>query len=302
MWSVCKRRSESSTAVNAVIDGKQRFEAIFDFFQGRIALAPGFVFAERPSLAIGGLSYKDLKANHPSVASRFDNYNLTVMSVITDEEGRINELFVRLNRNKTLTGPEIRNAMRGVVPQLTRRIAESEFVRSRIRFETQRGQDLDLAAKLLLVEFRGRLVETKRVALDRFAQEGVDADAKASDFERAADRVEGILADMAEIFIERDPLLSNQGPLVPYYWLVRSTPKYARHLIRPFLVMFDDLRRANRRMASEPESVQYVDPTLTRYDALSRSINDPGSIEGRYEILATLFEKHIGLNGRLTAV
>jgi len=253
-------------------------------------------------LAIGGLSYKDLKANHPSVASRFDNYNLTVMSVITDEEGRINELFVRLNRNKTLTGPEIRNAMRGVVPQLTRRIAESEFVRSRIRFETQRGQDLDLAAKLLLVEFRGRLVETKRVALDRFAQEGVDADAKASDFERAADRVEGILADMAEIFIERDPLLSNQGPLVPYYWLVRSTPKYARHLIRPFLVMFDDLRRANRRMASEPESVQYVDPTLTRYDALSRSINDPGSIEGRYEILATLFEKHIGLNGRLTAV
>ena len=98
----------------AVIDGKQRFESILDFVDGKITLARDFVFSEDPSLGLAALSYRDLKSNHPDVASQFDNYPLTVMSVITDEEGKINELFVRLNRNKTLTGPEIRNAMQGL--------------------------------------------------------------------------------------------------------------------------------------------------------------------------------------------
>src|SRR4051794_13219517 len=81
----------------AVIDGKQRFEAIFDFIGGKIALNRDFTFTDDPEMNLGGMSYRDLKANQPKVASRFDNYNLTVMSVITNEEGKINELFVRLN-------------------------------------------------------------------------------------------------------------------------------------------------------------------------------------------------------------
>ena len=107
----------------AVIDGKQRFESIFDFFDGQLVLARDFAYVRDPSLRLAWLSYRDLRANYPRVASQFDNFNLTVMSVITDEEGKINELFVRLNRNKTLTGPEIRNAMEGLVPKLFRRLA-----------------------------------------------------------------------------------------------------------------------------------------------------------------------------------
>src|SRR5688500_15082998 len=111
----------------AVIDGKQRFEAILDFFDGRITLARDFSFADEPTLRLGGLGYRDLKTSHPAVASRFENFNLTVMSVITDEEGKINELFVRLNRNKALTGAEVRNAMQGIVPGLIRELAHDEF-------------------------------------------------------------------------------------------------------------------------------------------------------------------------------
>jgi len=281
----------------AVIDGKQRFEALFDFIEGRIALSSSFVYAERPTLQLAGLSYADLKKNHPQVASRFDNYNLTVMSVITDEEGRINELFVRLNRNKTLTGPEVRNAMRGIVPELTRQIAASDFITNKISYATNRGQDLDLAAKLLLVEFRGRLVETKKIALDRFAQEGIDASATESDFERAAGRVSHVLSMMSDLFIDGDPLLSTQGPLVPYYWLVRVGSPEELDALRPFLLDFEERRRANRKIAANGTQGEAVDATLLRYDSLSRSINDPGSIEGRFEILSRELAQYVSNHG-----
>lgn len=268
----------------AVIDGKQRFEAIFDFIDGRIALNRDFVFSGDVELGLGGMSYRDLKANHPKLASRFDNYNLTVMSVITNEEGKINELFVRLNRNKTLTGPEIRNAMQGIVPELIRNLGQHSFFEDNVRFETRRAQDLDVAGKFLLTEFWGRIVETKRANLDRFADQGHNADADVDDFERAAGRVERLLEVMHEIFIANDPLLRTQGPLVPIYWLVRSVPD-ERDLVRPFLLRFEDLRTVNKRLARDPETAQSMDQELGRYDTLNRSINDQGSIEGRFEIL-----------------
>jgi hypothetical protein len=276
----------------AVIDGKQRFEAIFDFFDGRLVLAKDFVYARDSNLRLAGLSYRDLRANHPRVASQFDNFNLTVMSVITDEEAKINELFVRLNRNKTLTGPEIRNAMQGIVPELFRRLAAHDVLARCVSFAVHRGQDLDAAAKCLLLEFRGRIVDTKRVTLDRFVEEGTQADAGVEDFERAADRVERVFDAMADVFVTRDSLLSTQGVFPVYYWLVRSTTDKYQHELRPFLLEFEEQRRRNRAAASDPQRVGEVDAELIEFERLNRSINDQGSLEGRYEILERRFEEY----------
>ena len=276
----------------AVIDGKQRFEAIYDFFDGRLVLNRDFVYSREPSLKLGGLGYRDLKANYPDVASQFDNYNLTVMSVITDEEGKINELFVRLNRNKTLTGPEIRNAMEGIVPELFRKLAAHDIFEQCVSFAKHRGQDLDAAAKCLLLEFRGRIVDTKRVTLDRFVSEGNQADAGTSDFERAADRVMNVYDKMTQVFVRRDPLLGSPGSFPVYYWLVRNTHDPSQHEVRPFLVEFEEMRTRNRQLARDPARAAEVDPELSEYDRLNRSINDQGSLEGRWEILTRRLEKY----------
>lgn len=282
----------------AVIDGKQRFEAILDFIDGNIVLDKEFSLASDPSLELAGLGYRDLRANYPRIASRFDNFNLTVMSVVTDEEGKINELFVRLNRNKTLTGPEIRNAMRGCVPQLIRELAEDEFFISKVKFAAKRGQDLDAAAKMLLVEFRGRLVETKKATLDDLVQEGQNAeadiaDSTVQDFERAADRVRAVLLRMNDIFIPSDPLLANQGVVIPYYWLIKKSSEEDLPRIREFLVKFDGERAKNRENAKDPGRTDKIDHALSRYDQLNRSINDVGSLEGRVEILASRFRSWV---------
>ena len=119
----------------AIIDGKQRFEAIFDFFDGKIVLNEDFAFLDNPVLSLAGLSYQDLQKNYPEVAEEFDNYNLTVMSVAAQDEKPIHELFVRLNRSKSLTGAEVRNAMAGPAPAVIRQIAKHEFFTENVRFQ-----------------------------------------------------------------------------------------------------------------------------------------------------------------------
>ena len=200
----------------AVIDGKQRLMALFGFFDGTFTLPKTFTYYDDPTLELGGLAYKDLLSNYPRIARRFDNYPLTVVSVVTDDEAKINELFLRLNASKPLTGAEIRNAMLGEVPKVIRELVEHPFW-NKIKFNTLRGQDKNTAAKLLLIEHMGTFVDTKKTQLDdlvRAANESVEVAARAAGgadsiadddaIERATDEALPELADEAEALIAED--------------------------------------------------------------------------------------------------
>ena len=132
----------------AIIDGRQRLEAIFGFFDDQFPLNQDFVFFGDPNLRLGSLVYSDLRKSQPKIASSIEEFNLSVMSVITDDEARINDLFVRLNTSKALTGAEIRNAMSGRIPDLIRQLVLHDFFQRRARFSVTRGQDKNAAAKV----------------------------------------------------------------------------------------------------------------------------------------------------------
>lgn len=264
----------------AVIDGKQRFEAIFDFFEGRFTLDSEFVFYEEPDVNVAGLSYFDLKKQYPTISSKFENFNLSVISVITDEESKINEMFVRLNKSKALTGAELRNAMEGVVPELTRRIITNPFFNQKIRFNTNRGQDSNLASKLLLIEFRGKFVDTKKVHLDRFVKEAIDAES--SYFESAYENIIDVLDLMSEAFMDKDKLLSSSGIIPVYYWLFKQHRKDA-DLMREYLVNFND--RKNYMLKNAHTNEEIIDYDYVKFAALSKSLNDQNSLQGCYLIL-----------------
>lgn len=274
----------------AIIDGKQRFEAIFDFFDGKLTLDNSFIFEEDVSLNLGGLGYQDLVKNYPQVADIFDNFHLSVMRIITDEEDKINELFVRLNRSKPLTGAEIRNAMIGPVPELVRFIAHHEVFQSYIHFPVTRGQDLNAAAKLLLFEFYEKPAETKKNNLDQFTEKakGISEDK----LELASRRVIDVLNRMAEIFLPSDPLLSSGGVFPVYYWFIRETTPSMDLLIREYLNYFEKERKQNREKSKLDEKL--ADHDLVKYDQYNRSTNDLRSHIGRYEILANKFENFKG--------
>jgi hypothetical protein len=272
----------------AIIDGKQRLEAIFDFFENALTLNPDFKYLPIPHLTLGGLSYKDLRANYPDVADEFDNSTLTIMSVFAEEESPIHELFVRLNRSKPLTGAEVRNAMQGPVTHVVRKIADHSFFQENVRFKIQRGEDYNSAAKFLLFEFEGGLEDTKKATLDAFARRPMTR-ADRIKLELAGRKVIECLDAMSEIFLPRDSLLSSSGSLPVYYWLIRCEKPTGYHLIREFLVYFEGKRSTVRQLSKDGEPVSQADSVFVRYDNLNRSTNDIGSHKGRHDILQKTF-------------
>ena len=254
-----------------------------------VTLNPDFVLLDEPNLKLGGLGYRDLTQNHSEIAEIFDNYNLAVMSVLTNEAELINELFVRLNRSKPLTGAEIRNAMAGPAPEVIRGMAKHEFFSELIAFPVTRGQDLNAAAKLLMFEFYEKPQETKKASLDAFVEHA--AKRKRSQLELAARRGHATLSDLTTIFLPKDRLLSSAGVIPVYYWFIRSLKARQYPLVRDFLVRFEEERRHNQLVAQPGTKPQAHDMQLLQYDAFNRSTNDLASHVGRIGILQDRFAK-----------
>lgn len=286
----------------AIIDGKQRLEAIFDFFDNKLVLNGDFVWRADRHLKLGGLSLKDLRSRYAAVAESFENETIDIMSVVTDNVEDINELFVRLNRSKPLTGAEIRNAMVGPVPDVIRNVAGHPFFLVNIKFSSQRAGDYNAAAKLVFFEYEGRPTGTKKTDLDEFAGGRKEETSKRQRavvhelLELAARRTIDVLDKMAVVFLPKDELLSSAGPIPVYYWLVRETKTEYQAALREFLLSFEGERKKNRQRQinrQEPTADEALgdNPVYSRYDTLNRSVNDVGSHVSRFEILTSEFQK-----------
>lgn len=271
----------------AIIDGKQRLEAIFDFFDNNIILNDDFVYLKNRPLKLGGLAYQDLQKNYPDIAEEFDNSSLSIMSVVSDREEFINDLFVRLNRSKPLTGAEIRNAMSGPAVEIIRQIAKHEIFKVNIRFSVQRMTDQDTAAKILMFEYHDKLLETKRRNLDEFVKSS--AKEKKDRLELAGRHVFETLDDMATIFLPKDRLLSLAGIFPDYYWLVRSLDEKQFPALREFLVRIENDRKTTLKLVSNDPRSENIDQELVQLNNYYRTPNDASSHEGRVKIMQKRF-------------
>jgi hypothetical protein len=273
----------------AIIDGKQRLEAIFDFFDSNIVLNEDFEYLRDQSLKLGGLSYRDLKQSYADVAEEFENYNLSVMSVVSNSDELINNLFVRLNRSKPLTGAEIRNAMAGPAPTVIRSIAKHEFFTNNVNFGIQRGADLNASAKILMIEYHNKLMETKKRNLDEFVVKEASEKKAKNQLELAGRRALEVLDNMATIFLPKDTLLTSAGIFPVYYWLIRNLDEKYFSKLREFLIRIEEDRKDTLKLvASDPEN-KNIDQELVQLNGYYRSPNDASSLEGRYRILRARF-------------
>ena len=266
----------------AIIDGKQRLEAVFDFFENRLILNDNFKYRKDPSLKLGRLCLKDLRRSYPRVAEDFENASLDIKSVVAEEEVDINEIFVRLNKSKPLTGAEVRNAVSGPIPELIRVISKHEFFVENIRFSVNRAADLNAAAKLLLFECSQNQTSTKKQDLDKFAKMGESPEK----LELAGRQVLDTLSLMNEVFIPRDSLLSSAGIVPVYYWFIRGIDYKDLWSVRLFLLHFE----WNRKSIQNINKVNRTQ-VLSRFNTFNRSTNDLQSHVGRVGILKSYFEE-----------
>jgi len=268
----------------AVIDGRQRLESIIDFYEDKIKLNSDFILYSNPKIKIGGMTYSQIRSIHPDISEIFEEFNLDVMSVISDEESKVKDLFVRLNKSKPLTGAELRNAMKGVIPDLIRALADKKFFKESVKFSKSRGQDYNAASKILLIEYSKNFTDTKKKNLDKFVSLSNNSDELELVYQ-AAYRVEEVLDKMHSIFKTGDPLLSSSGLIPVYYEL--SKLNFDPGELHEFFNCFDLYVKDNSNN----------NETVNQFKQSVRSINDQGGLSKAYSIMLSSI-KHYFSNGK----
>jgi hypothetical protein len=277
----------------AVIDGKQRLTAINAFLDDKFPLNKKFVLISDPTLKLGGLRFSELKVHHKPSADAVHKFVLDVKAIETDDRKKINDVFLRLNKaSKALNGAEVRNALIGRAVDSIRVIANHRFFKRRIRFATDRSQEKNAAAKILLLEYEGnRFVDTKKRNLDSFVV--AIGEQGSGRFNGTIKRVRSNLNALADVFQNTDALLGAQGHIPLYYMFISRLKSSDRRRVRSFLEQFERLRVRNRKSQSHIAD-------LDAYDLASRSTNDMRSFQTRLRVLRSRFAswKRAGSKGQ----
>ena len=283
-----EQRKESGYAY-AVIDGRQRLEAIWQFIEGRYSLAEDFVYQDDDKVSLARLGYSDIAANYPKIKIKFDSFVLPVVGVGTDDQDLIEDMFSRLNEAVPLNAAEKRNAIGGALVAAIRDLSSHDFFARCVAFGNRRYQHREVAARLLLVEENllsiGKIMDTKKEYLDALARNyrTDKPEVVASLLKSTTD----VVRFMSDLFLERDELLRAQGNMVVYYLLCKSALQSDNPgtLTRQGLFEFHDLVRRNRVQAE----ANYADAKfeLLEYDRLTQQgTNDASNIRERLRIIA----------------
>lgn len=265
-----------------VIDGRQRLEAIWAFMDGGLALEAG-VFPGEPLLPIDRpLSFDDLSPV-PAVVDRFLKYQLDVVTIETDDDDVIEDMFLRLNEASALNAAEKRNAFGGPIPPLTREISEHSFFRTTLPYENRRYRHYDIVTKFLHFEERGGIADTKKLYLDRFVKSAHSLGPGVIEHWRAG--VVRLLDLLSEVFEPNDKLLSQVGMASVYYLTFRRALEdgWADELDRRRLADFEQELRRHRSLAAEDDPRASYD--FLEFVRFAQSPNDAVALRFRRDIL-----------------
>ena len=278
----------------AVIDGKQRLEAVSKFIDGTLSLPHDFVYFENETLALAGMTLTQVESSFPELARKFWNFTLPIVLVTTDSGDLIEEMFQRLNAASSLNAAERRNSISGATRTCANRLAEHRFLVAKSPIRNARYKYRELASKFLAIEHqfstRQSISDTKADTLFRLFRathgtpgvEAISENAMLGYKSSAA----GVLDAMSSVFEDNDPLLASIGTVVVYYVMFRALGT-GESVMRDDLAMFEQLRRAAARMPEGDSTYPRIaNVRLREYNVLVQSTNDGSALERRAEIMA----------------
>lgn len=286
-------RSRQEPIAYAVIDGKQRLSAIWNFLENQISLADSFEYlGSEKDAPESGKYFKDFS---DLWKERFKGQSLDIVYVQDADEQDIEELFSRLNNGEALNAAEKRNAMGGDMCELIRDISNHKFFQKIVRFKNKRYSHYEVSAKLLKIEdteinTKNRFCDLKKKFLDNLVD---DNKRMAKPYKKKlTDQVNENLNLLCKVFEENDPHLSRQSYPQIYYLFVKGIHNDYAHqklntMLQEFIPKFT-LEREENNQKDENER----DWDLGEYGRLSQQgTNDLQSMEWRDEILRKFFLK-----------
>ncbi|RBA30396.1 hypothetical protein DQ226_17355 [Dietzia maris] len=299
-----KSRPNPSTGMSyryAVIDGKQRLEAIGDFLDGSLGLPDDFQYFEDATVSAAGMTSWQLKNEYPILYSKFRNFEIPVVVVSTDSGDLIEEMFQRLNASSSLNAAERRNALSGPARDAANALAAHPLLVKCSPIRNARYKYRELGAKFLAVEHqyatKGRLLDTKAETLFALfeATRGPDPVISQEEMQRFEEEAREKLDLMSGTFEENDYLLRSIGTVVVYYLVFRGVATNGLPL-RAHLDRFESARRDVAGLSEEMlDGAGDEAQRLMEYNALVQSTNDGGALTRRSEILSGYLRRHDGL-------
>ncbi|MBZ9880887.1 DUF262 domain-containing protein [Mesorhizobium sp. CA10] len=283
----------------AVIDGRQRLEAIWGFMDGTFRLATDFEYQRDLTVNLAGLSYEDIAKQYPKIRVKFDSFVLPVVTVRIDGDDLdlIEDMFSRLNEAVPLNAAEKRNAIGGDLVKAIADISQHVFFSNRVKFRNNRYQHREVAARFLLIEDSlheaGQIVDTKKVYLDALAKRY--AKGRAPRVLELESSVRIVLNAMASEFSQADELLLAQGILVVYYLVFKAAllSGLENRVTRRKLLDFRESLARNREAAVK--NYEGASFELLEFDRLNQQgTNDASSIKERCRILGAFLDVPVG--------
>jgi len=274
----------------AIIDGKQRLEAIFGFIDGDFSLSRDFEYFDDADVEAAELKYADLAKDYPDLKTAFDSYVLNVIAFESDDEEMIEDLFSRLNEAVPLSAAEKRNSFGGPVPKAIRSFVRDPFFEKKLPFGNSRYRHFNLAAMFLINCDENEITDTKKVYLDQFVKNWKGS--SESNFASILKSARLITGSMEEVFDKNDPLLRQIGMVIIYFhaFRVALTEGWASEITRKKLLDFNEVRSRNRKAAED--DLTNADYDLLEFDRYSQSPNDAYAVKFRLKVfLREAFQK-----------
>ncbi len=275
----------------AVIDGKQRLEAIIDFVSNKLAVNLNIKLQQsEQEIVIVNKTFNEIQTEYSELTSQFLKFKLDIIFIATDEEDRLEDMFLRLNGGEALTNAEKRNAIGGQFNIAMREIVESNaFFLNKVKFSNKRFQHQDLLTKLVFIDSKNELISMTNKVLDDFVRAN-----KIIQCQSNIDNVLDILYALTIVFEDKSQLLKGKGVIPVYYYFIKTyRPEIS--LFKEFLQKFEDLRILNKRL---PENQQ--NSTLIDYDRHNQQgVHTQKSLMGRYDILVDYYNSYLG-TGQIT--
>lgn len=280
----------------AVIDGKQRLNAIFDFLDNKFTLDKTCKIIETND-SLDNYSFDRISLDFPKTAKKILDYILDIVFIVTDEDDRLEEMFLRLNGGVALTNAEKRNAISSYFNIQIRNIITSHlFFQQKIRFKNPRFQHNDLLTKLLFIEHNNILCNLGNRELDDFIRAFSQENQESTTI---IEKTLKVLDKFVEVFENQDMLLRGKGIIPVYYQFLKENYSSASTLLTEFLKAFESIRIDNRNI-EEPNSI------LQEFDLFNQQgVHREKSLKYRYDLLKQFFkyfQDYRNLNGALDTI
>ncbi len=279
----------------AIIDGRQRIEAIWEFIEGDFPLSEDFEYQGDSNIKAANLTYPDLAKEYPKIKIRFDSYTLPVILVEAEDVDLIEDMFSRLNEAVPLNSAEKRNSYGGPMAKTIRDVALHQFFTDRVKFNNNRYQHREIAARLLFLEDNRRIADTKKPYLDKMVY---DYRENNKSTKPVYDLTTKVLDEMANVFSSSDTLLRAQAVVTIYYLVFRIAinNKTLSEITRRKLLDFYETLSNNRVIAED--DITKANYEYLEFDRMSQQgTNDASSIRERTRIMS----EFLGVSKKETA-